>query len=83
MFFVRLSGALWIWFFVASIALMSAGGSLIGYAKFRVYRSGQFFSFGIKTVPEHLRGYYCWGWRVFFSVSHYRCVCYYQGYDTV
>jgi hypothetical protein len=65
MFFTRLSGTAWIWFLVASFALMIAGGSLIGYAKFPVYRSGQFFTFGLKSVPEHLRGFYRWGWRVF------------------
>ena len=65
MFFMRLSGAPWIWFFVASFVLMFAGGSLIGYAKFPVYRSGRFFTFGVKSVPEHLAGYYRWGWRVF------------------
>ncbi len=65
MFFTRLTGAPWIWFFVASFALLIVGGTLIGYAKFPVYRSGRFFTFGVKSVPEHLRGFYRWGWRVF------------------
>ena len=65
MFFTRLTGAPWIWFFVASFALMFAGGGLIGYAKFPVYRSGRFFTFGLKSVPEHLMRHYRWGWRVF------------------
>ena len=65
MFFTQLSGMRWIWFFVASFALMISGGSLIGYAKFPVYRSGHFFTFGVKSVPEHLAGYYRFGWRVF------------------
>jgi hypothetical protein len=41
------------------------GGGLIGCAKFPVYRSGRFFTFGAKSIPEHLAGYYSWGWRVF------------------
>jgi hypothetical protein len=65
MFFTRLSGTPWICFFVASFTLMILGGSLIGYAKFPVYRSGRFFTFGVKSVPEHLRGFYRWGWRAF------------------
>ena len=65
MFFTNLCGTPWICFFVASFTLMIFGGGLIGYAKFPVYRSGRFFTFGVKTVPEHLRGCYRWGWRVF------------------
>ena len=65
MFFTRLSGTPWIWFFASCFALMIVGGSLIVYAKLPVYRSGRFFPFGIKSVPEHLRGLYRWGWRVF------------------
>src|ERR1700677_4158395 len=64
-FFTRLSGTPWICFFVMSFALLLFGGSLIGYAKFPVYRGGRFFTFGIKSVPGHLAGYYRWGWRVF------------------
>jgi hypothetical protein len=65
MYFTRLTGAPWIWFFVASFALLIVGGGLIIYAKFPVYRSGRFFTFGVKSVPEHLRAVYRWGWRVF------------------
>lgn len=65
LFFTRLSGTPWIWFFVASFALMAAGGGLIVYAKLPVYRSGRFFRFGLKSVPEHLQRFYRWGWRVF------------------
>src|SRR5437899_8419930 len=64
-FFRRLSGAPWLWFFAASFAFMILGGGLIAYAKFPVYRSGRFFTFGLKTVPQHLQGFYRWGWRVF------------------
>ncbi len=63
--FMRLCGTPWIFFFVASFALMIFGGGLIGYAKYPVYRSGRFFTFGVKLVPEHLRRFYRWGWWVF------------------
>jgi hypothetical protein len=64
-FFMRLSGAPWLWFFFAGFALMILGGGLIAYAKLPVYRSGRFFTFGLKTVPQHLRGFYGWGRRLF------------------
>ena len=63
--FMALSGAPSIWFFVASFALMVVGGALIVYAKLPVYRSGRFFTLGLKSVPAHLQGFYRWGWRVF------------------
>jgi hypothetical protein len=65
MFFMRLSGTPWIWFLVASFVLITVGSGLICYAKFPVYRSGRFLTFGVKSVPEHLAGHYRWGWRVF------------------
>lgn len=65
MFFMRLSGTAWIWFFVASFALLMAGGGLISYAKWPVYGSGRFFTFGLKSVPEDSRVFYRWGWRAF------------------
>src|SRR5579863_4334370 len=64
-FFSRLCGTPWICFFVAAFALMIFGGGLIGCAKLPVYRSGRFFTFGVKSVPEHLRRCYHWGWCVF------------------
>ena len=64
-FFMNLSGAPWIYFFVASAVLLFSGAALIVYAKLPVYRSGRFFTFGVKSVPEHLVRYYRWGWRVF------------------
>ena len=63
-FFTGLSGTAWIWFLVASFALMILGGGLIGYAKLLAYRSRRFFTFGVKAVPEHLVGFYRWEWRV-------------------
>jgi hypothetical protein len=65
MFFMNLSGARWIYFFIASFVLLFSGAASIVYAKLPVYRSGRFFTFGVKSVPEHLVGYYRWGWRVF------------------
>ena len=64
-FFMRLSGALWLWFFLAGFALLVSGGCLIACAKLPVYRSGRFFTFGRKSVPAHLQAVYRWGWRVF------------------
>jgi len=64
-FLMALSGAPWIWFFVASFAIIVVGGALIAYAKLPVYRAGRFFAFGLKSVPAHLRSFYRWGWRVF------------------
>ena len=65
MFLINLTGTHWICFFVMSFALMIFGGGLVGYAKFPVYRSRRFFTFGVKSVPQHLAGHYRWGWRVF------------------
>jgi hypothetical protein len=64
-FFMRLNGALWFWFFLASFAFMILGGGSIAYAKLPIYRSGHFFAFGPNSVPEHLRRFYRWGWRAF------------------
>jgi len=65
MFFFNLRGKPWIYFFIASMALLVSGAVLIVWAKLPVYRSGQFFTFGIKSVPKNLVGCYRWGWRVF------------------
>jgi hypothetical protein len=65
MFFENLSGARWIHFFMVSFSLMLLGTALIALAKFPVYRSGRFFTFGSKSVPGHLVKYYKWGWRLF------------------
>ena len=66
-FFHNLNGQPWIYFFTGSSALLFSGAALIVYAKLPVYRSGRFFTFGIKSVPAGLTGYYRWGWRVFLS----------------
>lgn len=65
MFFFNLRGKPWSYFFVASMALLILGAALIVYAKLPAYRSGRFFTFGVKSVPERLAVYYRWGWRVF------------------
>ena len=65
MFFFNLRGQPWIYFFVASVVLLISGATLILYAKLPVYRSGRFFTFGVKSVPERLAGHYCWGCRIF------------------
>jgi hypothetical protein len=65
MFFFDLKGKEWIYFFAAAMTLLISGAALIGYAKIPAYRSGRFFTFGIKSVPEQLAGCYRWGWRIF------------------
>jgi hypothetical protein len=65
LFFMNLSGILWICFLAASFGFMVSGGGLIAYAKYPAYRSGQFFTFGGNSVPGHLTGFYRWGWRLF------------------
>jgi hypothetical protein len=64
-FFTNLNGTRWIYFFIASFSLMILGAVLITFAKFPAYRNGQFFTFGVKSVPERLTGHYKWGWRLF------------------
>ena len=65
LFFINLSGKAWIYFFIASEILLLSGAGLILYAKIPVYRSGQFFTFGVKTIPKEFACFYRWGWRVF------------------
>jgi hypothetical protein len=67
LFFVNLTGTAWVCFLAGSFALMVSGAALILYAKMPAYRGGRFFIFGIKSVPEHLAGYYRWGWRLFLA----------------
>lgn len=75
MFFTNLQGTSWICFCIASFTLLILGGTLIGYAKFPVYRSGRFLTFGLKSVPPHLSGYYRRGWGIFlFGVALTLCL---------
>ncbi|HEX3628324.1 MAG TPA: hypothetical protein VH280_23190 [Verrucomicrobiae bacterium] len=64
-FFKNLSGTPWICFLTASFTLMIFGGGLITCAKLPVYRSGRFFTFGLKSVPKNLQRFYRLGWCVF------------------
>lgn len=64
-FFLNLSGAPWIRLFIAGLVLLISGAGLILFAKIPVYRSRRFFTFGVKSVPEGMTGYYRWGWRIF------------------
>jgi hypothetical protein len=66
-FFLNLTGTSWIYCFAADMVILLSGAAMILYAKIPVYRSGHFFTFGIKSVPARLAGYYRWGWRVFLS----------------
>lgn len=67
LFFVNLTGTAWICFLAGSFTLMLSGATLIVYAKTPAYRSGRFFTFGVKSVPEHLVRHYRWGWRLFLA----------------
>lgn len=64
-FFSNLNGRMWIYFFLTAMTLLISGASLIIRAKIPGYRSGQFFTFGIKSVPDSFATYYRWGWRMF------------------
>lgn len=55
----------WICCSAISFTLMILGGCLIGFAKFPVYRSGRYLTFGLKSVPPGLLGYYRKGWGIF------------------
>ncbi len=52
---MRLRGAPWLWFFFVALVLLISNGGLIIYAKLPVYRSGRFFTLGLKSVPAHLQ----------------------------
>ena len=65
-FFTGLSGDSWIGCYAASFVLMVLGACLIGWAKLPIYRGGRFLTFGLKSVPRNLQGYYRWGWGLFF-----------------
>jgi len=66
-FFSNLSDQPWIDLFIATMALLVSGAVLILYAKLPAYLSGRFFTFGLKSVPKRLAGFYRWGWCVFLS----------------
>ena len=74
-FFETLTGMPWIYFFVTTSALLLSGAGLIISAKIPLYRSGRFFTFGIKSIPLKLKGCYRWGWRIFlFGVALSLCL---------
>lgn len=74
-FLTCLHGTPLVCFCVISFTLLILGGTLIGYAKFPVYRNGRFLTFGLKSVPPHLSGYYRRGWGVFlFGVALTLCL---------
>lgn len=64
-FFMRLHGPAWVLFLGVSFAFMLSGSALIVWAKPPAYRSGRFFTFGVKSVPGDLARHYKWGWRLF------------------
>jgi hypothetical protein len=75
LFFQNLTGMPWIHFLEATAALLFSGAGLILYAKFPLYRSGRFFTFGIRSIPQGFKGAYRWGWRIFlFGVALSVCL---------
>ena len=64
-FLHTLDGVPWMSFAAASFGLILFGAALICCAKLPVYRSGHFFTFGIKSVPRGVRIYYRLGWGLF------------------
>lgn len=74
-FFFNLAGRPWIYFFIASMVLLLVGAAMIGNAKLPLYRTGRFLTFGVKSIPVGLVGYYRWGWRLFsFGVALSLCL---------
>lgn len=63
--FEYLTAMEWLYLFCAATVLLLSGGGLIAHAKVPVYRRGEFFTFGTRTVPQELRACYRWGWRMF------------------
>ena len=57
-FFTNLNGNRWISFFMASQVLLVSGAALIVYAKIPVYRRGKFVTFGPKSIPHGVGGYF-------------------------
>ena len=53
----------WLWFvgYILALLISIIGAILIGRAKLPLYRKGQFFTFGIRHIPEALRPTYRWG----------------------
>ncbi len=64
-FFRNLNGTPWNCLSIASMVLLISGAALILYAKIPVYRSGRFFTFGVKSVPANRAKIYRRGWRIF------------------
>jgi hypothetical protein len=59
------NGGWWLGFCAGAFAAQIAGAWLIGYAKMPLYRSGRFFTFGVRFIPAPRVAHYRWGWRVF------------------
>jgi hypothetical protein len=74
-FFIRLSGAPWIWCYCVGLAVIAVGVSLIFYAELPLYRQRRFLTFGSRALPESRRTFYRWGYRcVLFAVALLLCL---------
>ena len=75
LFFMRLSGAPWIWCYGIGLVVAAVGVALIFYAKIPLYRQRRFFTFGSRALPENRRPFYRWGYRcVTFAVALLLCL---------
>ena len=74
-FFMRLTGARWLWCYAIGLAVAAVGVSLIFYAKVPLYRQRRFFTFGSGALPQGRRPFYRWGYRcVIFAVALLLCL---------
>ena len=58
-------GIAWICCFGGCVAVMVFGGALIAFAKTQFRFGDRFWIIRIQSGPEHLLGYFRWGWRLF------------------
>src|SRR5262249_49926404 len=74
-FFLRLTGAPWIWCYAAALFISAIGVSAIFYAKLPLYKERHFFTFASRAIPETRRALYRWGYRcVLFAAIMLLCL---------
>ena len=56
-----LRGAEWITAYCGAVGIAIVGAILLARAKLPLYRKRQFFTFGVRSIPEELRSTYWWG----------------------
>lgn len=63
-FFTRLTGTLWIAWYLLALGAAILGASLILYAKLPLYRERRFLTFGPRAIPERRRPFYRCGYSL-------------------